>query len=202
MKKITIVVEDNVSAEEIGKALKNSNVFEDCGNTVSAQDVPLGSIVRFGGLEWCVYGHDEYNTYLISKDILAYMPFSKDEDNNLWETSDIRNEFTKILAEKCHFDKDALASRYTIEKAADGTYENIECKDVVSLLSIDEYRLYRKYIPKVDAFWWTVTADSATNNFVECVDTDGALSDEECYAENGVRPTIWLKLDTPVEIVE
>lgn len=174
----------------------------DSDDKIFAQYVPLGSIVRFGGLEWGAYAHDTYYTYLISKDILAYMPFNKDGKNNLWEKSDLRNEFIIVLAEKCHFDENALASRYTSEKAADGTYEGIECMDKVSLLSIDEYRLYRKFIPKVDAFWWTVTADSYTNNFVECVDTDGAFSDEECQVENGVRPTICLKTDVLVELVK
>lgn len=202
MKKITIVVEDNVSVEEIGKALENSNVFEDCDDTVKATNAPLFSVVRYGGLDWVVYHKGAESVRLISKDIVTYASFDNDGENNLWETSDLRAWLNGSFIEKYNIKKDELFEHTISEVAEDGTYDYKECKDYVSLLTTDEYRSYRWRIPKVDAFWWTVTADSDTNNFVECVDTDGALSDEECYAENGVRPTIWLKLDTPVEIVE
>lgn len=202
MKKITIVVEDNVSAEEIGKALENSNVFEDCGNTICAKDAELGGVVRYGGIDWVVYNRVGGAVRLISKDIITYLPFSKSDENNLWENSDLRAFLNGAFVEKYNIKKDELFEHTISEVAEDGTYDDKECKDYVSLLTTDEYRLCRWTIPKVDTFWWTAIADSDTNNFVECVDTDGALSDEECYAENGVRPTILLKLDTPVEIVE
>ena len=201
MKKITIVVEDNVSVEEIGKALENSNVFEDCDNTVKATNAPLFSVVRYGGLDWVVYHKGAEAVRLISKDIVTNASFDKDGENNLWETSDLRAFLNGSFIEKYSIKKDELFNHTTFEVAADGTYDEEECKDYVSLLTTDEYRSWRWGIPEVDAFWWTATADSKTNNFVECVDTDGALSDEECCAENGVRPTIWLKLDTPVELV-
>lgn len=202
MKKITIVIEDNVSVEEIGKALGNSNVFEDCDDIVKATNAPLFSVVRYGGLDWVVYNKGANAVRLISKDIVTNASFDKDGKNNLWEISDLRAFLNGSFIEKYSIKKDELFYHTTFEIAADGTYHEEECKDYVSLLTTDEYRSWRWGIPDVDAFWWTATADSKTNNFVECVDTDGALSDEECYAENGVRPTIWLKLGTPVEIVE
>lgn len=202
MKKITIVVGDNVSVEEIGKALKNSGLCEDCNNTVRAIDAELGGVVRYGGLDWVVFCKGTGAIRLISKDIIAYASFDKGGKNNLWEQSELRTFLKCLFAEKYKLKKSDLFSHYTYEIADDGTYESELSEDCISLLTADEYRKYRWGIPAVDAFWWTATADSKTNNFVECVDTDGALSDEECYAENGVRPTIWLKLDTPVEIVE
>lgn len=202
MNKITIVVGDNVSVEEIGKALKNSGLCEDCNNTVRAIDAELGGVVRYGGLDWVVFCKGTGAIRLISKDIIAYASFDKGGENNLWEQSELRTFLKGLFAEKYKLKKPDLFSHYTCEIADDGTYESELSEDCISLLTADEYRKYRWRIPAVDAFWWTATADSDTNNFVECVDTDGALSDEECYAENGVRPTIWLKLDTPVEIVE
>nr|DAE47513.1 MAG TPA: hypothetical protein [Caudoviricetes sp.] len=203
MKKITIVVEDNVSVEEIGKALKNSDLCEDCNNTVRVIDAELGGVVRYGGLDWVVYNKGTAGAVrLISKDIVAYASFDKDGKNNLWAISDLRAFLNGSFTEKYNIKKGELFEHTTFEIATDGTYDEEECDDYVSLLTADEYRSWRWRIPAVDAFWWTATADSDTNNFVECVDTDGALSDEECYAKNGVRPTIWLKIDTPVEIVE
>ena len=201
MKKLLITVtDDDVTINEI-PACNGTCCAGEENDTVLAQDVPLGSIVRFGGLDWVVYHKGAEAVRLISKDIVTNAYFDNDGKNNLWEISDLRAFLNGSFIEKYNIKKDELFYHTTFEVAADGTYDEEECKDYVSLLTTDEYRSWRWGIPEVDAFWWTATADSKTNNFVECVDTDGALSDEECYAENGVRPTIWLKLDTPVEIV-
>lgn len=203
MKKITIVVNsDDVTVEDFSEALKECALCENGNDTVKAINAPLFSVVRYGGLDWVVYHKGAEAIRLISKDIIAYASFDKGGKNNLWEQSELRTFLKCLFAEKYKLKKSDLFSHYTYEIADDGTYESELSEDCISLLTADEYRKYRWGIPAVDAFWWTATADSKTNNFVECVDTDGALSDEECYAENGVRPTIWLKLDTPVEIVE
>ncbi len=203
MKKLLITATDNdVTINEISADNEKRCVGEENNNTVKAINAPLFSVVRYGGLDWVVYKKEANAIRLISKDIVAYAPFDKDGKNNLWEISDLRAFLNGSFIVKYNIKRDELFNHRVFEIAADGTYDEEECNDYVSLLTTDEYRSWRWGIPEVDAFWWTVTADSKTNNFVECVDTDGALSDEECYAENGVRPTIWLKLDTPVEIVE
>lgn len=203
MKKITIVVNsDDVTVEDFSEALKECALCEDGNDIVKAINAPLFSVVRYGGLDWVVYHKGTGAVRLISKDIVAYAPFDKDEKTNLWEISELRAFLNGSFIKKYNIKKDDLFKHRIFEIAADGTYDEEESNDYVSLLTTDEYRSWRWGIPEVDAFWWTATADSDTNNFVECVDTDGALSDEECCAENGVRPTIWLKLDTPVEIVE
>lgn len=202
MKKLLITVtDDDVTIDEIHACNATCCAGEE-NDIVKATNAPLFSVVRYGGLDWVVYHKGANAVRLISKDIVAYASFDKDGKNNLWEISDLRAFLNGSFIEKYSIKKDELFYHTTFEVAADGTYDEEECKDYVSLLTTDEYRSWRWGIPEVDAFWWTATADSKTNNFVECVDTDGALSDEECYAENGVRPTIWLKLDTPVEIVE
>lgn len=202
MKKLLITVtDDDVTIDEIHACNATCCAGEE-NDIVKATNAPLFSVVRYGGLDWVVYHKGANAVRLISKDIVAYAYFDKDGKNNLWEISDLRAFLNGSFIEKYSIKKDELFYHTTFEVAADGTYDEEECKDYVSLLTADEYRSWRWGIPEVDAFWWTATADSKTNNFVECVDTDGALSDEECYAENGVRPTIWLKLDTPVEIVE
>lgn len=203
MKKITIVVNsDDVTVEDFSEVLKECALCKNCDDTVKATNAPLFSVVRYGGLDWVVYHKEANAVRLISKDIVTNASFDNDGKNNLWEISDLRAFLNSSFIEKYNIKKDELFYHTTFEVAADGTYDEEECKDYVSLLTTDEYRSWRWGIPEVDVFWWTATADSKTNNFVECVDTDGALSDEECCAENGVRPTIWLKLDTPVEIVE
>lgn len=201
MKKLLITVtDDDVTIDEIHACNATCCAGEE-NDIVKATNAPLFSVVRYGGLDWVVYNKGANAVRLISKDIVTNASFDKDGKNNLWEISDLRAFLNGSFIEKYSIKKDELFYHTTFEVAADGTYDEEECKDYVSLLTTDEYRSWRWGIPDVDAFWWTATADSKTNNFVECVDTDGAFSDEECYAENGVRPTIWLKLDTPVELV-
>ena len=74
----------------------------------------------------------------------------------------------------------------------DGQEEYGETDDFVSLLTVDEYRKYRKFIPNTDEWWWLVTPWSTPCNeyskTVTVVSPSGYICYYDCRDSNGVRP--------------
>ena len=67
----------------------------------------------------------------------------------------------------------------------DGLTDYGTCEDVISLISCNEYRKYRKYIDKKDDWWWTLTATSTPSSsfsgYARCVYSDGSLGNNGAY---------------------
>lgn len=75
----------------------------------------------------------------------------------------------------------------------DGQTEYGECEDMVSLLTVDEYRKYRKLIPNAGYWWWTCTPWSTKSNSYEVettvVSPSGYVGNRVCNNYFlGVRP--------------
>ena len=114
--------------------------------------------------------------------------------NNDWKESGIREylngEFAEMIEKKIgcelpEFERDLLSM--------DGQTEYGFCSDKVSLISVDEYRKYRRFIPNgKDGFWWTITPDSTKcNNDTTCirvVSPSGDFINDYYYGLSGVRP--------------
>ena len=84
----------------------------------------------------------------------------------------------------------------------DGMTDYGHCMDTVSLLTCDEYRKYRKFIPNCGEWHWTITADSLEYSYsVRNVFLVGSLSNLNAYGGGCVvRPLCVLKPDTIVEV--
>lgn len=130
---------------------------------------------------------------VLSKDILRSREFGTTAN---WKESDLRRW---------------LHNNYYLELAADIGAENIipirrnllsldgldyygECEDMVSLLTVDEYRKFHKTIglDQTDSWWWLITPWSVPElgytRGVCCVSSDGAVDYGVCGARGGVRP--------------
>lgn len=119
-----------------------------------------------------------------------------DSDSNDWKSSDLREylngEFYEELAGSIGeeniipFERDLLS--------LDGLKEYGNCEDKVSLISVDEYRKYREFIPNTDNYWWwTITPDSCRSNndnsWVRVVSPRGGVGGGSCCdGDCGVRP--------------
>lgn len=117
-----------------------------------------------------------------------------DSDDNNWETSDLRSYLNKEFLEKLEeeigegnvlkFERDLLS--------LDGQTEYGSCADKVSLLTVDEYRKYRKYIPNANKWWWLITPWSTPCNdyssTIAVVSPSGNISSYDCNYCFGVRP--------------
>ena len=79
----------------------------------------------------------------------------------------------------------------------DGMKDYGKTKDYIALLTADQYRKYREFIPNADDWWWLVTpwtCNSAYSCGVRDVGTGGTLYDDFAYyGDHGVRPTLIFK---------
>lgn len=117
-----------------------------------------------------------------------------DSDDNNWETSKLRSYLNKEFLEKLEkeigegnvlgFERNLLS--------LDGQTEYGSCTDKVSLLTVDEYRKYRKYIPNANKWWWLISPWSTPCNdyssTVAVVSPSGYFSSDDCVNYDGVRP--------------
>lgn len=117
-----------------------------------------------------------------------------DQNCNDWRDSSLRkylnSEFYEMLAAEIGeeniipFERDLFS--------LDGQKEYGICEDTVSLITVDEYRKYRKYIPNAQYYWWTCTPDSTKSNgdttWIRVVSPSGFISCSFCVSRNGVRP--------------
>lgn len=113
---------------------------------------------------------------------------------NNYRTSNVRG----ILSDMANsvFDKESLLS-HTVDLVADNgdrAYGTVH--DKVFILSCDEYRKYRDYIPHYDSLVWTTTpwccgdkdSDAGNANNVRVVYTTGQLNDLCAYYGHSVAP--------------
>ena len=122
-----------------------------------------------------------------------------DSDDNNWETSKLRSYLNKEFLEKLEkeigegnvlgFERNLLS--------LDGQTEYGSCTDKVSLLTVDEYRKYRKYIPNANKWWWLISPWSTPCNdysgTVAVVSPSGDVNGRNCRSNFGVRPFCILK---------
>lgn len=129
-----------------------------------------------------------------------------DSDDNNWETSKLRSYLNKEFLEKLEkeigegnvlgFERNLLS--------LDGQTEYGSCTDKVSLLTVDEYRKYRKYIPNANKWWWLISPWSTPCNdyssTVAVVSPSGCINYFYCCNGScGVRPFCILKSNIFIE---
>lgn len=157
------------------------------------QKPEIGKTIDVSGIKWLVLDKLEKGYLVISDDF--YGKSRKfDADCNNWGSSDMRQELNTELRRKIEeavgeggllkFTRDLLSM--------DGQTEYGSCEDYVSLISVDEYRKYRKLLPNTERWWWTLTPDSTPCNndskWLRVVSPSGCIGDINCRNSLGVRP--------------
>lgn len=114
---------------------------------------------------------------------------------NNWRDSNLREWLHKNILPKI---KEELGEDQIIKFkrnliSLDGITEYGECIDEISLISIDEYRKYRRLIPNSKKeWWWTITPWSTKSNddntWVAVVSPSGNFSYDYFSLGYGVRP--------------
>lgn len=160
-----------------------------------------GSIFTYGGIRWIVLEQSGAAALSLAVDLLPdTMPFDK-EDRNDWAVSTLREylngAFMKQLVE-AGADADAFTEMVVDLTSDDGLddYGTDRCK--IALISDAQYRRFRRIIPNVDNWWWTITPFSTEKNGysrnARSVNSSGALSHGTArYGNNGARPLCNLK---------
>lgn len=181
-----------MTLKEFGENLKKLNeAYEQLKEKY--QKPEIGKTIEVAGIKWLVLDKLEKGYFAISEDFYG-RDREFDDNCNDWKSSDLRNELNTDLRKKIENELgvDSLLEFERNLLSLDGQTEYGTCRDYVSLISVDEYRKYRKFLPNSGKWWWTLTPDStACNNdgtFVRVVSPSGGIDGFNCGLSVGVRP--------------
>ena len=164
-------------------------LFEKTGKKLG--DYKSGETVKLGKREYIVLGHGAETTAVVTKDIAQIISFGKSWDYSKSYVRDYCNgDFYKELAEVVG--KENIVPHRVNLTCDDGSNKGVTCKDNVSILTAENYRRYREYLPALGKSSWTATGvTSLAKNYarVVCyVGSNGVLSWNSCGGVRGVRP--------------
>lgn len=189
-----------LSEAEIGLIatdLLTSGLFE---NKITVDELEQGAVFKWGKKEYIKLDATSAGCLCLAKDVWFKSKF--DDQTNDWGHSELRDDIaTKAFDFIPDIDKLVLFDRDLTTD--DGLTYYGHCSDNVSMLTCDEYRKYRKYIPTASECYWTITACTFGSYYVRFVIPDGALNYSDTHSSyRGVRPLICLDKDTLVEVEE
>lgn len=151
-----------------------------------------GNTFELAGLAWTILDITDKGYVCIADKMENSMRF--DSESNNWIGSRLREylntEFIKKVADEIGEENIISFNRNLL--SLDGQDEYGNCEDKVSLLTVDDYRKYRSFIPNTDDWWWLATPWSTKRNGCEYSVTvfspSGCIYDFSCYGNCGVRP--------------
>lgn len=152
----------------------------------------IGDTFKIAGLDWKIIDITDKGYSCLCEILEEEMKF--DDSSNDWKSSGLRKylngEFLKKISDEVgdenivKFERDLLS--------LDGQTEYEKCEDHVSLLTVDEYRKYRRLIPNDEKWWWLITPWSTPCNDYEypvtVVASSGNFNFRRCDYDSGVRP--------------
>ena len=158
----------------------------------------IGEVIEIAGIEWRILDKITDGYLAITEDFTNDSTEFDSKSNN-WANSDLRaylnTGFLKKIEEEIGNDSLVTFERELL--SLDGQTEYGTCVDKVSLLSVDEYRKYRKYLPNMNKWWWLISPWSTKCNGYESqvtvVSPSGYICSDVCSDGYGVRPFCILK---------
>ena len=152
----------------------------------------VGDTFELAGLTWKILDITSEGYMCLADRLTDKMMF--DKNSNDWVKSQLREylntEFIEKIADEIG-EKNIVSFKRDL-LSLDGQTEYGECEDKVSLLTVDEYRKYRKLIPNTDDYWWWLvtpwsTACNDWNTTVTVVSSSGDFDCRNCDDYHGVR---------------
>lgn len=153
----------------------------------------IGEVIEIAGIKWEILDKTVDGYFVITESLFNdSMEF--DGNSNNWRSSDLRKYLNTEFVEKI---EEELGDESLVEfgrdlLSLDGQTEYGTCMDKVSMLSVDECRKYRKYLPNMKDWWWLISPWSTSCNGCErqvaVVSPSGGIRDGLCSRSCGVRP--------------
>ena len=158
----------------------------------SIPGLKIGDTFKIAGLDWKIIDITDKGYSCLCEILEEEMKF--DDSSNDWRSSGLREylngDFLKKISDEVgeenivKFERDLLS--------LDGQTEYEKFEDHVSLLTVDEYRKYRRLIPNDEKWWWLITPWSTPCNDYEypvtVVASSGGIHRGDCFNCLGVRP--------------
>ena len=162
----------------------------------AGRKVPVGLVIgekfELAGLMWTILDITDKGYMCLADKLEDSMSFANKTNN--WSDSGLREYLDNVFLEKIagEIGKENIIPFNRNLLSLDGQTEYGECEDMVSLLTVDEYRKYRKLIPNAGYWWWTCTPWSTESNSYEVettvVSPSGSIRSYYCFGNLGVRP--------------
>ena len=153
----------------------------------------IGKAIELAGMEWLILDKTEKGYFAILNGFDG-KERTFDSDSNNWILSKLRNELNTRFLKKItdEFGEDAVIEFDRDLLSLDGQTEYGHCEDKISLLTVDEYRKYRKLLPNMPKWWWLITPWSTPANgysaTLTVVSPSGCVDYCDFNYVNGVRP--------------
>ncbi len=146
----------------------------------------------YNGIRFICLDVIDGNYLAITADCLCEKRFNDNYNDgcNNWKTSTLRRFLNEDVLEE-HFD-----AKHLIKQTSDLTADNGDkaygtCEDYITLLTCDQYRKYRDYVPLFEECMWTLTpwrCDPGDASNVRNVYPAGAICNGGAGGSNGLAP--------------
>lgn len=175
--------------------------------TITLDRVPLGGIFTLDGMRFVKLNGDNEAAFVLTEDTPADMGFvqfedddaSRDDHNN-FNGSLVQKEIERWVRDKHKPIFDAIVERPIDLTTMDGMTDYGCPLTVARILTIDEYRKHRRFIPLTDKPYWLATgwttASSPSSNTVNAyyIYTGGTVGYDYVYrASFAPRPAFYLQ---------
>lgn len=153
----------------------------------------IGKTVEIAGMEWMILDKTEKGYFAVLNGFDG-KERAFDSDSNNWISSKLREELNTKFLKKIvdELGEDAVIGFDRDLLSLDGQTEYGHCEDKISLLTVDEYRKYRKLLPNMPKWWWLITPWSTPvndyNSTLTVVSPSGGIISYYCNDCRGVRP--------------
>lgn len=129
----------------------------------SINEIKAGDHFEYKGIEWVCLDVGNETAFAVTAKVIANMPFNNEYEDgcNNWRTSSLRKWLNGEFLDK-NFDKGALLADFSTLTADNGDDKYGVVEDYVTLIDCEQYRKYRKFMPKYDDWVWTLTPRSCT----------------------------------------
>lgn len=146
----------------------------------------------YNGIRFICLDVIDGNYLAITADCLCEKRFNDNYNDgcNNWKTSTLRRFLNEDVLEE-HFD-----AKHLIKQTSDLTADNGDkaygtCEDYITLLTCDQYRKYRDYVPLFEECMWTLTpwrCDPGVAHNVRGVYPTGAIGNYGADCSYGLAP--------------
>lgn len=136
----------------------------------SINEIKAGDHFEYKGIEWVCLDVGNKTAFAVTAKVITNMPFNNEceDDCDNWRTSSLRKWLNSEFLDN-NFDKGALLANFSTLTADNGDDKYGVVEDYVTLLDCDQYRRYRKLMPKYDDWVCTLTPRSCTAGYADSV---------------------------------
>ena len=175
--------------------------------TITLDRVPFGATFTLDGVRFVKLDGDRDAVFALAEDTVADLgcvQFEADnaarEDHNNFNGSLVQKEIERWVRDQHKPIFDAVVERPIDLTTMDGMTDYGCPLTVVRILTIDEYRKHRRFIPLTDKPYWlatgwtTASSPHSSPDLAYRIDTDGAVRyGSVYYADFAPRPALYLQ---------